>query len=81
LNISIASLISPPLFSKKKCKKNHTQYELNQNEGKSTVIDQHMNQGEAIRSFPFRKFPSQGDSDGEEKKDENRQIGMETRSQ
>jgi hypothetical protein len=71
LNISIASLISPPLCRKKKCKENHTQNDLNQNKEKSTVIDHHMNRGKAIRSFPFRKLPPEGDPDGKEKEDEN----------
>jgi hypothetical protein len=80
LNISIESLISPPLFLKKKCKENPTQDDLNQNKDKSTVIDDHMNQGKALRSLSFRKLPSQGDPDGEEKENENRQIGVEARS-
>jgi hypothetical protein len=54
---------------------------LNQNKEESAVIDDHMHQGKAIRSPSFRKFPSQSDSDGEEKKDENGQIGVEARSQ
>lgn len=53
---------------------------MNQNKEESTVIDDHMDQGKTIRSFPFRKLPSQGDPDGKEKEDENRQIGMEARS-
>jgi hypothetical protein len=40
-----------------------------------------MNRGKAIRSFPFRKLPPEGDPDGKEKEDENGQIGVETRSQ
>jgi len=39
-----------------------------------------MNQGKALRSLSFRKLPSQGDPDGEEKENENRQIGVEARS-
>ena len=54
---------------------------MNQNKEKSAVIDDHMHQGKAIRSLSFRKLPSQSDSDGEEKKDEKGQIGMETRSE
>ena len=52
---------------------------MNQNKEESTVIDDHMNQRKAIRSLSFRKLPSQGDPCGEEKEDENRQIGMEAR--
>jgi len=68
------------LLRKKKRYENHTQNDLNQNDEKSTVIDDHMSQGKTIRSIPFRKLPSEGDPDGEEEEDENRQIGMEARS-
>jgi hypothetical protein len=37
-----------------------------------------MDQGKAIRPFPFRKLSSEGDPDGKKEKDENGQIGMET---
>jgi hypothetical protein len=80
LNISIESFISPPIFLKKKCEKNHAQDDLNQNKEESTVIDDHMNQGKAIRSLSFRKLPSQGDPYGEEKEDENPHIGVDARS-
>jgi len=36
-----------------------------------------MSQGKAVRSFPLRKLPSEGDPDGKKEKDENGQIGME----
>lgn len=39
-----------------------------------------MSQGKSIRPFPFGKLPSEGDPDGEEEEDENRQIAMEARS-
>ena len=67
----VIRIIRIGLRIKKKCKENHTQYDLNQDKEKSTVIDQHMNQGKVIRSFSFRKLSSEGDPDGEEKEDEN----------
>jgi hypothetical protein len=37
-----------------------------------------MNQGNAIRSLSFREFTTEGDPDGEEKKDENSKKSMKT---
>jgi hypothetical protein len=74
----VIRIICIGLRIKKKCKKNHTQNDLNQNKEEGTVIDYHMGQGKAIRPFPFRKFSSEGDPDGKEKEDEDSQIGMET---
>jgi len=72
-------LISPLLLGKKKCEENHPQNDLNQDDEKSAVIDDHMSQGKAIRPIPFGKPPSQEDADRKEQEDENRHIGMQTR--
>jgi hypothetical protein len=63
-----------------KSKENHTENDLNQDKEKSTVIDYHMRQGKAIRPVSFGELPSEGDPDGEEKEDDNGQIGMDARS-
>jgi hypothetical protein len=68
------------LLGKKKRQENYAQNGLNQHNEKSTVVDDHVRQGKAICSIPFREFPSQENPEGEEKEDQNRQIAMEARS-
>jgi hypothetical protein len=54
---------------------------LNQNKEEGTVINHHMDQGKVIRPFALGKLSSENDPDGEEKKDDNGEIGMEARGQ
>ncbi len=67
---------SPLLSGKKECEENQSQNDLNHNDEKSAVIDDHMSQGEPRRPIPFRKPPSEGDADREEQEDENRHVRM-----
>ena len=72
-------MMSPFLLGEKKCEEDHPQNDLNQDDEKSAVIDDHVSQGESVRPIPFRKPPSQGDADRKEQEDENRHISMQTR--